>query len=80
MVDALAAFAATHENQKTKTCTTNNVGSYEAKRDSHDKDGFVIYTRDGKLEYRLTGTSQEPVAASEPESPSRWLGLVRMSR
>ncbi len=53
-MEAIAGFASNHENtNETKTCTTKNLGVYRAKR---DRDDVVIYSTNGKLEYRITGS------------------------
>lgn len=53
-MEAIAAFAANHDNtNETRTCTTKNLGVFSARR---DKDEVVISTRNGKLEYRVTGS------------------------
>lgn len=52
-MEAITAFASNHETtNETKTCTTKNLGAYRAKR---NKDDLVIYSANGRLEYRITG-------------------------
>jgi hypothetical protein len=53
--DAIAAFAADASGAagNTKSCATKNLGFYRAK---YSKDGVLVYTPDGKLEYRVAGT------------------------
>jgi hypothetical protein len=55
VLDAIAAFARSSQTASgnAATCTTKGLGFYQAKRDKND---VVIYARNGKLRYRITGS------------------------
>lgn len=55
VLDAIAAFAknAQAASGDAARCTTKGLGLYQAKRDKND---VVIYARNGKLRYRITGS------------------------